>query len=504
MGVTLMAASDSLQKVSLHSFELIRMQNLWLNSSNPAALSQMDNLLPGILNANYKYEDGKYKRVQRGDQINQFSFNTLSYSKIKNVNVFGGFNYERSTEKGLNYSMVNDPFRLTPYQLVDVIGNDAYDREFFSAAGGISTSLNDKLTFGLAMDFRVGLSVQDRDPRPINKVFNMTVSPGIIYSMGKIKLGFNMLYKYYNEEIEVKIIREDTDAVFFSTHGLGLAISHEAKSINRLQMRNTGGFDFQLAYSGSKLKTLFGSRFLYYKETNGDGRKASDASWSSMKDDSKLKGIQFDFYNSTTITGEDNIQYFGGEFNLNTMTGIETIQHLERTDGTDMDNWVTYADEEKYEGKDLKIKINYEYLKLINETQRNFSLKGFVSYHDFSENYHIPMQTQSFKNLKMGVGVDKSFQDEKSIFTLGFGVDYKINLDGELNLSDYTILAKKILVPDYEFLTDDYLVLKFGFAFEIPMEKIFDRYFIKSTIETYPRTNGQSRTIFNISTGVTF
>ena len=104
----------------------------------------------------------------------------------------------------------------------------------------------------------------------------------------------------------------------------------------------------------------------------------------------------------------------------------------------------------------------------------------------------------------MGVGVDKSFQDENSIFTLSFGADYKVNLDGELNLSDYTELAKKILVPDYEFLTDDYLVLKFGFAFEIPMEKIFDRYFIKSTIETYPRTNGQARTIFNISTGVTF
>lgn len=503
--MTLMAASDSLQKVSLHSFELIRLQNLWLNTTNPAALSQMDELLPGIMNASYLLEDGKYKRVQQGEKLNQFNFNTYSYAKIKDFNVYGGFNYEKSREKGLDFSDVNDPFRLTPYQLVDTLGNDNYDREFFSMAAGISKAINDKFIIGFGMDFKVGLAVQDIDPRPLNKVFNMTVSPGIIYTKGKFKLGLNMLYKYYNEEIEVSIIRENTEEAFFSTHGLGLAISHKSENFNRLQKRNTGGFDVQLAYSSSSnVKTLFGSSLLFYKETNGDGRKASSASWSSIKDDSELKGIQFDLYNHTSITRPNNIHYFGFDLNVNTMLGIEVIQHLERINITDLDVWVTYAKEEKYEAKDVNMNVFYEFHKLKNKNQKNCDFKAFASYHGFSQEYYIPSQLEKFNNIKLGVAFDKSIYMHKTILSLGFGFNYKFNVDGELNLSDYTFLAEKILAPDYEFLTDNYYAPKFEVALEIPMKKVFDQYFIKSSVECYKGDNGQSRTIFNISTGVTF
>lgn len=505
MGITLMAASDSLQKVSLSSFELVRLQNIWLNTSNPAAFSQMGDLLPGIFNANYLIEDGKYKRIQQGDKLNQFSFNTLSYAKVKNFNMYGGFNYEKGKEKGLDFSNVNDPFRMSPYHLIDTLGNDNYDREFFSVAAGISTPIGVNLTFGLGLDFKVGLSVQDIDPRPLNKVFHMTVSPGFIYNMGKFELGLNLLYKYYNEEIEISIIRDNTDATFFSTHGLGLAISHRAENFNRLQKRNTRGFDFQLAYSNANLKSLIGSTLLFYKETNGDGRKASNASWSSIKDDSKLNGIQFDLYNHNTITKENQIEYFGCELNLNTMTGIEIIQHLELIPGNTLDNWVTYGEEEKYGATDLKMKIFYEYHKLKNLNERNFAVKAFFSYHSFDEKYYIPMQKQNFKNMKMGVAWDKSFSMKKGgIFSIGLGLNYKFNINGELDLSDYTFIAEKILAPDYEFLTDKYYAPRVELAIEIPMKKVFDQYFIKSSVECFKGDNGQSRTIFNISTGVTF
>ncbi len=503
MGITLMAASDSLQKVSLHSFELIRLQNLWLNSSNPAAFSQMHDLLPGIINASYLIEDGKYKRVQRGDKINQFNFNTLSYAKTKNFNVYGSFNYERNVEKGLDFSNVDDPFRLSPYHLIDTIGNDEYSREFFSVVAGISTPIKKNLILGLGMDFRVGLSVQDRDPRPVNKVFNMTVSPGIIYTKDKLKIGFNMLYKYYNEEIEVRIIQENTDATFFSTHGLGLAISHESENFNRLQKRNSAGFDFQLAFSKKKFETLFGSKFLYYKETNGDGRKASGAIWSAIKDDSKLKGIQFDIYNYTSIKSKNHIKHFGFELNVNTMLGIEIIQHLERVGQNQLDQWVTYGEEEKYKGEDIKMNVFFEYLKLKNKNERNYSFKFKGTYHSFSEQYYIPMQKENFKNLKLSASIDKNLMIGKSTFSLSLGFDYKFNLDGELNLTDYTFIAEKILAPDYEFLTSDYYAPKMGFALEIPMKKVFDQYFIKSNVNIY-KGNGQSRTIFSISTGITF
>ncbi len=505
MSMALTAQTNSQQKVSLHSFEMVQMNNLWLKTSNPAALCYLQDLLPGIINASYLYEDGEFKRVQQGDKLNEFNFNTYSYGKTKKFNVFGGFNYMKGKEKGLDFSDVNDPFRPSPYHLIDTIGNDNYDREFFSVVGGFSVPLNKKLKFGMSMDFNVGLAVQDLDPRPQNKVFDMDLSPGVIYTMEKFKLGFNLLYKYYNEEIEVKIIQDNADAAFFSTHGLGLAISHESETFNRLQKRNTGGFGVQLEYAKGNLKTLFAGEFLYYEEKNIDARKASGGLWTVEKEDSELKGIQLEISNYTSISKANQMHLFGFELNLNSMIGSEIIQRLEIAEGEDLDHWEYYGSEEKYDALDIKLNVFYEYLQLRKkDNQRDISFKFFALYHDFSEEYYIPMQKQNFKNLKLGVNLYKSFYATKANFTFGAGASYKQNLDAELSLTDYTFIAEKLLAPDYEYITDAYIAPKVDVAVEFPMKKIFDQYFVKAAIESYIAGKDSSRTIFSISTGVTF
>lgn len=504
IGLYLSASSDSLQRTNLHSFELVHLQNPWLFTTNPAALSQMNLSLKGILNVDYSFENGDYKRVQQGDKMNSYKFATSSYSQINDISLYGSFNFEKSLENGLNYSNVNDPFRLTPYQVVDTIGNDIYDREFYSASGGISKPFGNKLILGLASDFTVGLAAQNRDPRPQNKVFNMTVSPGLIWKLDKFKLGANFIYQYYNEEIEINIVRANYQATFFTLHGPGIATFHEAASFNRLYMRNSLGFDLQFAYENSKTKSINGLRFLVHEETAGDGRKAADASWSYIKDDSQLNAFQFDLYNTTSLMNNERIHSFGYMLNVNTLLGKEIIQRLERIDGIDMDDWVTYGVEEKYGAEDFKLNVYYHYFKLKSGSQKDCGLKLYADYHSFIENYYIPNQEAYYKNLSFGISIDKVFYPHSKSFSLGMNLKYKMNLDGAQNFSDYTFLAEKILMPDFEYLTCNYLAPGLNVAFEIPTRKIFDQYFIKSAVEFYLGSNGQSRTIFNLSTGVTF
>lgn len=504
LGVSLHANSDSLQKVSQHSLELIYAQNLWLNSSNPAALSQMNILLPGIISANYLMEDGTYKRVQQGDNLNYYSLNTYSYSKINDINLYGRFNYDKSFENGLDYSNVNDPFRLTPYQMIDTLGNDTYDREFFSAAGGLSKPFGERITLGVALDFNVGLSSQNKDPRPQNKVFNMTLTPGVIYSLRKFEFGLNLVYKYYNEEIETTIIQKNTQYRFFTLHGLGQTTSHSARSFNRLYKRSTKGLDFQFSYKNEKIKSLFGADILYYNETAGDGRKAANASWAYIKDDSRLEGIQFDFYTYTSIIREESLHYFGAKLSVNTMLGLEIIQRLEQVNALDLDDWFTYTEEEKYAASEMKIDIFYEFLKMRGLSQKNYSIKVFGNYHNFSQNYYLPNLDENYENLLMGIACSKTVKLRKANLSIGLGFKYKINLNGTQNLGDDNFIAEKIMRPDFEFLTSNYYAPKVELVLEVPMKKIFDQYFIKTTVDVYQGNNGQSRTIFNFSTGVTF
>lgn len=186
------------------------------------------------------------------------------------------------------------------------------------------------------------------------------------------------------------------------------------------------------------------------------------------------------------------------------MLGIEIIQRLEQVDSTVLDDWITYKEEEKYYATDVKLNVFYEYLKLKNNQQRNFAIKAFGYYHSFSQNYYIPNQEENYQNLLFGVAFDKSFDIKKNTLTIGLGLKYKFNLDGVQNFSDYTFIAEKILSPDFEFLTSNYYAPGLEVAFEIPMKKIFNQYFIKSTVDIYKGDKDHSRTILNFSTGVTF
>lgn len=504
LSLSLWANSDSLQKTSLYSFEVMHMQNPWLFSGNPTALSQANMLLPAIINVNYNYENGDYKRVQQGDQLSLYNFSTFSYSKIKDISLFGKFSYDKSFEKGLDFSNMNDPFRLTPYQIIDTLGNDTYDREFFSVAGGVSKPLGQRLTLGLSGDFVVGLAAQNKDPRPQNKVFTLNVSPGMSYKLGKFTLGFNLLYAYYTEEIEITIIRENYQAVFFSVYGLGTAISDETESFNRLYKRNSGGAETQLFYQNTKIKSVSGASLKYYEEKAGNGIKSTNATWSYIRKNSRLNGLLFDAYNNTSYFGENNIQQTGIALKINTMLGQEIIQKLDPIEGTDLEDWVTYALEQKYGAKDYQIDVFYQYLKLKNGSQENFLAKVFANYHYFKHNYYLPNQEEYYKNLMFGATFNKVFLLGNKTLTVGLNMKYKLNIDGSQNFSDYTFIAEKILVPDYEYLTSNYYAPGLEFAFEIPLKKLFDQFFIKSTVDMYQGNNGQSRTIFNFSTGVTF
>ena len=79
---------DSIQTGSLNSFDLLSVLNPWLITTNPAGLSLMPNILPGKMDLAYQAEAGNYKRVQQGENINHYNFQTQRYTKIKNTYLF--------------------------------------------------------------------------------------------------------------------------------------------------------------------------------------------------------------------------------------------------------------------------------------------------------------------------------------------------------------------------------------------------------------------------------
>lgn len=494
-------ASDS---ASYDTYDLLFLRNPWLNTSNPAGLNMNTGTLPGRMNFNYNLKEGDYKRVQEGESFKAYSLQSESYSRIKDLNFYGNFSYDKSFENGLNYSNTNNPYRGTPYDLIDTLGNDNYNREFFTLNGAISKPFSPKTILGVAYDFNVGVSVQDRDPRPQNKVLDISLRPGFIYDWSKIKLGLNLIYNYYNEEIDIDIIKENTYMTIFKTLGPEVNLYHEAKSFNRLYKRNSGGFDAQINYLSGSLNTLIGTKFLYFEEGVQDGGKGGDASWNYLRDLATLKGMDWKIYGNLQISNENDYHILNAEFNIITNLGIEKLENLEQLGVLDIQDWVFYMEDQKYNSSKIDASLSYRYLKMKDECSKNYSLSLNSGYSSFEESYYIPFQNQNYNNAFVSLEGLKAFFIKNVQLSLMGGFKYKMNLGGEQDFERDDFINERLLYPDFLYLTSNYYAPKLKIVYEIPLRKLFDKLFINAEAEYYNGDNGQSLTIANFSTGVIF
>ncbi|MBE9467962.1 MAG: hypothetical protein IMY72_06530 [Bacteroidetes bacterium] len=495
---------DSLKNVSLSSFDLLKINNPWLNTSNPAGLFKIKDVMPSTINLGLYLEDGDYKRVQQGDNIMHYRFLTESYLNLHKFNLFGSFKYDKSYESNLDYSCINNPFRNTPYTMIDTIGGDKCDREFFTVKGGFSVPLSEKLTLGGGVVYNIGLSSQDRDPRPQNKVLDFSVTSGLMYSLDKFNFGLNFIYEYYNEDIDVKIIAENEYSTLFQIHGPGMFNYHRASSFARLYTNDGYGLDAQINYDNGDFNTLFGAKVLFSKEEVHDGRKAANASWSVSKFDSKFEGLDVNVYNHTTINNGLSIHAISANAIIKTYLGTEIIQKLEQVGNTDLEQWVTYAEEEKYGSTHIDAKLIYNFIRLKNKYNKNYGVKLAVNYFSFEEKYYLPEQAQSYENLLASIYFDKSFYLGKSVFSVSAGCKYKTNLSGKQDFEQTNFIVDKLLIPDFKYLTDSYYAPGLMISYEKNLTKYFDEFFINTNVDLIRASNDASRVIVNFTFGVNF
>ncbi len=500
-------SQDSMSTVSLNSFYLMPVLNPWLITDNPAGLSQNTSVHPGEMAIGFVNEDGDFKRMLRGQNIQHYRFETKQYKKINKTSLYGFFSYDKSFEKQLRYSEVNDPYRGTPYLLIDTMkmeGN-TYDREFLNLNGAFSTPLNKNISWGIGTNFRVGLASQNRDPRPKNKVLNLSVTPGLLFSGSRFRFGLNFIYKYYNEDIESIIVRGNTQMTFFSLHGLGTFIYHVAASYYRLYKQNNLGINTQINYHSGRINSLLGAKLILLKETVVDGRGEGNASWAHIKSCSELRSILLRIYHTTVITNGIFLHQFLIDLNIRQLIGTEIIQRLENDpDHNYMENWVTYGKDEKYGSYLFTSNFNYRFIRLKDNSKPDFTLDGGISYLFSEQDYYIPNQKENYKNLVTSFRFNKSFFFNKSEFSVSAVLRYKRNLSGTLNLEDPNFIVSKIVAPDYEYITQNYTLFGMGMSFEIPIKKSQTKYFINTQASFLRAYDKRTRTYLSVNTGIIF
>ena len=494
--------SACLNNTNSLSFEQLEIMSPWLKLENAAGFKQMPDLFPGMINVGIDYQEGDFKLVFTGNSYENYKFGSKSYKKIKETVVFGSFEYNKSYERSTDFNNVNNPNKNYPYMFADTIGKDTYDREFFNITGVLSSPVNETIDWGLKFDYQVGVAAQNRDPRPENKVTELSIAPGLLFKTAKLNTGLNFKYSYYNEDIDVDVVEENTQYTLFSLHGLGTSTYHTASSFYRLYKQNDFGVGVQLEYNARKIKNITVSNLNYFTQIIDDGRKASNASWSVVKNDAKLNGVDWNLANITTIKKEKSIHQLEIRVQQSAHIGMEYIQRLEQVGETDLEHWVTYAEEEKYYAEALDAKFNYSHIKLDKEGLINTLMKAGISTYEFSENYYLPDLDQAYLNLLMNVSFLKSFSSINHTLSVEARLNYKINLSKSQNMETDNFIVTKIMQPNFKYTTGDYWSPGLSFTYEFQLKKLFNKYFIHADYDLFRDFIGHNRMIFNFSTGI--
>jgi len=470
--------SDSTVRVASGTMELFPVLNPWLATSNPAGMRFNADMDAGDLTLNYNSENGSYKRAQEGDSLESYFLRTSSYKRMKNTWFYGNFQYEKSYERNCNYNLVNDPYRLTPYLLIDTMArNDVYDREFFNLRGDMSTPFARHFSYGLSVNMDVGLAAQDRDPRPRNKVMNLDVSQGFLFTNRGFSLGLNMLYSYYNEDIEADIIEENVQHAFLQLHGFDRYTYHVASSFNRLYQRSTYGGEGQLGLQLGGLHSIFGAKFLYLVETADDGRKAGNASWSYMKNDSELQGNLLSVYNTSTYSHGKFHHYLEVSNTVRYMLGAEIIQRLEQVGEAGAVDWVDYGREEKYGATYSDLAFSYTFLMMKEKYLRNVELNLGMAYREWDQGYYLPDRTESARNREIGGSVKKAFYLGLHEFTIGAGMNARKSLSAIQDPGTENFINEILTRPDFEYKTRNTTGKWISASWAVKLNRIFDHYF---------------------------
>lgn len=494
----------AVKSYGLLTFRQIESVGSWLQTGNAAGLSQMPELFPSELKLSFEQADGDFHSVFNGKTNQAFNFSSQSFRKINKTILYGSFNYSKSSERGLNFSNTNDPALNYPYLLADTIGNDTYNREFFKLNGIISSPVNSQLDWGLSFDYKVGIASQNRDPRPENKVLQTNISPGVLFKAYGFKLGTNLTYGYYNEDIDVLVVEEGVQQTLFQMHGSGVFNYHTSSSFYRLYQQHRFGGGMQFEWKAGKLSNILHSEYIYSIQTIDDGRKGNLAMWSAVKNDARLDGIDWKLTNVFSIDEGEKTHRIKAEVSIISRLGTEFIQRLEKVGETNQEHWITYGEEQKYYSQQTNAGLKYQFMRKDENNLMNSLFQAGLSYLAFDEKYYLPNQELNYANLMFESSFLKLFASRASNISIEMKFKYRFNVDGEQNLTTTDFMVRKIHTPEFDFRTKDFLSPGVSVGYQLPLKKMAGKYFVKSDFDWSHSVNSLNRTIFSISTGLIF
>lgn len=385
------------------------------------------------------YEKGHLTTAQNATKISQLYLATEGSTRLKSVNLWGSFKYEKSFEDSTMYNHQTRNNVSAPYYFGSPI-NLSYERNLYNLkALGERNMLGNNLPLGIGADYRIGSHFSTNDPRGSVNDFQLNFVATLGYTFfDKIKIGAAYRYGYGQERVNVAYKNQSysqntlkPEYNNYLVNGYGEAyVFNKDRTYQSDQTR--GGLDTYLNFTKSGAGDFF---FTYsYMEEKQKFRRRSGEGFADFND-----------YNLET----NNFSLFWlkkiGNKNLSAFANYKNI------DGKDL-NYIYMANNYVYNFNSLSFKTN------LSIKSRSNLYNIFISVNQSEEQKQDGLTGNNVKYDRLdwsaGFGYSKTTQ-QSNVWGISFSALYSVPLNDYFVIPNANVgqFTQQVIYFDYIYNT---------------------------------------------------
>ena len=492
---------------SITFYDNLSLINLWSLGNNPAGFNFYPINAISQAQMGYNRSIEKMHWAQSPEIIEKFYIQTTGLKRVKKFIFNGQFEYNNSHYGDLMYNNTLEFDNKNLYIIGDTI-NGKQKKEGFSMSGGTSFSITENLTVGFNANYETYQGAKVRDPRNLNKISALTLTPGLIFHFKSTYIGMcgGAIWKNNDIDIDVWV---DSKHNLFQFLGMGYYEAERNISSYSVLYENNGYFS-SVQYNIKKEGwQLFQS--LTYTSLSNKARKGS--SFRLLDGTSDLDRIEY--INSLLLKKGKAYHQVNVNISNEKINGTEIEQHTESIlsqyyskDSIVTDRWI----KDKHITQDLFGKLEYRLSGLGSSVPFKYHLTAGIDARYYKA-WHYPVADYGYYKTFTICGYlnyQQWFHLPFADFAPTLGIAYRKSLVNEIN---YNIIKEKSFaeIPenDYQYLSSDYYMTEINLTILKPMNlKFLKEYFfnVKSSYLYIPNlaTSKKFNFMLQVSTGITF
>lgn len=433
-------------------FEELPLFAPWTGTSNPAALSTFSMKNLNLAQVGYSHKKEDIRLYIQPETTSSLYAETKGYMKLGKISLFGSFGYLNDHYEGLIYNSTMMFNSLNPYIIGDTIP-DTQIKEGFDLAGQASMRINDRLSVALGADYTAAIGSKQKDPRNKNNITSLRITPGLIYDMGKLKLGFAGSVFTSSNEISFSV-EGNWKRDLFILQGLGY-YKDQPEITYYSELYSGSGYSaaFQASYETGIMINTAEFIFNHVKDEarSGSSYRLIDgvATTNSLIFSDMLRITAGKAYHTITLGGT-----------LSGMSGDEVLQRLYTVrkptysyDSLATVSWI----EDKHLISDILVKAGYRYTTFESKDDIKSDMGGNIIFGYYSSG-HYPVQSYGemvTTDIAVSAFYKRVFAFGNTRITPGAEVSFRKSLGSSLSFTEQTQSIPEMVYSDFDALRTD-------------------------------------------------